>query len=167
MLSVSERLNPGCEHLVGDMRTLRLERRFDAVLIHDGVMYMRTPGELRAAMDTAFAHLRPGGALVLVPDCTLETFEAATEQGGEDDGGRGLRYLMWDLPPEPGQQSFETRCVYVLREGDHTRIVEDRHVLGLFGRDLWLESLAAAGFSPRAEPFSPEGHEAFVGVRPG
>src|SRR5690349_23802772 len=31
MLAVSRRLNPECAHLQGDMRTLRLGRRFDAV----------------------------------------------------------------------------------------------------------------------------------------
>src|SRR5438128_882682 len=33
MLDLSRKLNPECEHLPGDMRTLRLGRTFDAVLI--------------------------------------------------------------------------------------------------------------------------------------
>ncbi|MEA2702730.1 MAG: hypothetical protein QOD63_675, partial [Actinomycetota bacterium] len=39
MLDVSRRLNPGCEHVVGDMRTVRLGRSFDAVFVHDAVDY--------------------------------------------------------------------------------------------------------------------------------
>jgi trans-aconitate methyltransferase len=35
MLALSRGLNPECEHLQGDMRTLRLGRTFDAVLVHD------------------------------------------------------------------------------------------------------------------------------------
>src|SRR6476620_3794374 len=35
MLAMSRALNPDCEHLVGDMRTLRLVRTFDVVFIHD------------------------------------------------------------------------------------------------------------------------------------
>ena len=44
MLELSRTLNPDCEHLEGDMRTLRLGRTFDAVLIHDAVMYMTDRG---------------------------------------------------------------------------------------------------------------------------
>ena len=40
MLAVSRRLNPGCEHVAGDMRDVRLGRTFDAVFVHDAVAYM-------------------------------------------------------------------------------------------------------------------------------
>jgi hypothetical protein len=39
MLAVSRRFNPECEHLQGDMRTVRLGRAFDAVFVHDAVDY--------------------------------------------------------------------------------------------------------------------------------
>ena len=62
MLEVSKALNPQCEHILGDMRTLRMDRSFDAVFIHDAIMHMTTREDLRAAMETAFVHCRPGGA---------------------------------------------------------------------------------------------------------
>ena len=37
MLEVSRRLNPDCEHLQGDMRTVRLGRTFDVVFVHDAI----------------------------------------------------------------------------------------------------------------------------------
>src|SRR5580693_11346 len=40
MLEVSRKLNPECGHHQGDMRTVRLGRRFDAVFVHDAVDYM-------------------------------------------------------------------------------------------------------------------------------
>src|SRR5512145_2793940 len=52
MLELSEKTNPECEHIQGDMRTLRLGRTFDAVFIHDAVMYMITEDDLRAAIET-------------------------------------------------------------------------------------------------------------------
>lgn len=39
MLTTSCALNPECEHLPGDMRTVRLGRLFDAVFIHDAIIY--------------------------------------------------------------------------------------------------------------------------------
>ena len=47
MLTLSRELNPECEHVLGDMRTLRLGRTFDAVFVHDAVAYMTTEDDLR------------------------------------------------------------------------------------------------------------------------
>jgi threonine dehydrogenase-like Zn-dependent dehydrogenase len=35
MLALSRRLNPACEHVPGDMRSIRLGRVFDCVLVHE------------------------------------------------------------------------------------------------------------------------------------
>ena len=40
MLQASRKLNPQREHCHADMRSLRLARAFDAVLLHDAVMYL-------------------------------------------------------------------------------------------------------------------------------
>ena len=76
MLAVSATINPECEHLVGDMRTLRLGRTFDAVLIHDAICYMTSEADLRAALATAAEHLRPGGVAVFAPDHVRETLRS-------------------------------------------------------------------------------------------
>ena len=103
MLDVSRRLNPECEHLCDDMRTVRLGRSFDAVYVHDAIDYMTTEADLRRAIETAYAHCRPGGVAVFVPDHTSEAFEASTDHGGDDSAhGRGVRYLEWTWDPDPG-----------------------------------------------------------------
>lgn len=53
MLDVSRALNPECEHVVGDMRTIRLGRVFDAVFVHDALAYVSTEPDLRAVIETA------------------------------------------------------------------------------------------------------------------
>ena len=114
MLAVNRAINPGAEFVQGDMRTLRLERLFDRVLLHDAVMYMTSEEDLRAALTTARLHLRPGGLLVVLPDCVKETFEAETSHGGEDGAdGRALRYLEWSWDPDPADTTHEV--VYALR----------------------------------------------------
>src|SRR5262245_43962595 len=40
MLAMSQALNPECEHVLNDMRDLRLGRLFDVVFIHDAIDYM-------------------------------------------------------------------------------------------------------------------------------
>jgi trans-aconitate methyltransferase len=153
MIAVSQRLNPECTHGVGDMRTVRLGRTFDAVFVHDAVDYMLSQDDLRAAMVTAFEHCRPGGVAVLMPDATAETWEPATEHGGHDaPDGRAARYLSWDWDPDPADQRVVTEYAFVLRAADgHTTVVHETHHSGLFPVATWLRLLSDVGFAPRAE----------------
>ena len=152
MLALSSRLNPECEHIEGDMRTLRLGRTFDVVLVHDAVMYMTTEDDLRAALETAFVHTRPGGVALLQPDYTRETFAEGTETGGHDGDGRSLRYLEWVRDPDPGDSTYEVDYVIALREADAPlRLDHDHHVEGVFAHDEWLGWLGACGFEVRTE----------------
>jgi SAM-dependent methyltransferase len=86
MLEVSQGLNPDCEHHLGDMRSVRLDRLFDAVFVHDAICYMTTLEDLARVVETAAAHLRPGGVALLAPDYVRETFVPGTEHGGHDEG---------------------------------------------------------------------------------
>lgn len=173
MLEQSRRINPECEHLPGDMRTLRLGRTFDAVLVHDAVMYLTTEEDLRRAMETAFVHVRRGGAALFAADCTRETFGPHTDHGGGDAEGRALRYLEWTWDPDPADTTFVVDLAYLLREdGREMRVVHDRHVMGLFPRATWSRLLAETGFVERPAPCaSDEGDvgdmgEIFLAVRP-
>jgi SAM-dependent methyltransferase len=152
MLAVSRRLNPGCEHVQGDMRTIRLGRTFDAVFVHDAVDYMTSEQDLRLAMETAFAHCRPGGVAVFVPDNTAETFEPGTGYGGSDgEDGRGARYLEWSTDPDPADTWTVTEYAFLLRERDGSvRPVHETHRLGLFPHATWLRLLTGAGFEARS-----------------
>lgn len=148
MLRVSTRLNPSCEHVQGDMRSVRLGRRFDAVLVHDAVDYMLSEDDLRAMMATAAEHCRPGGIVVLVPDETVETFTPSTDHGGVDaPDGRGARYLSWSWDPDPRDTWTLTEYAVLLRDaGGRVRSLHETHRTGLFRRRVWLRLLAEAGF---------------------
>ena len=147
MLELSLTINPECEHVPGDMRTLRLGRTFDAVFVHDAVMYMTTEEDLRSVVKTAAVHVAPGGVVLLVPDTIRETFAPGVDQGGHDgDDGRALRYLEWTYDPDPDDTTFEVDFAVVLHEPDATtRVVHDHHTFGLFTRDVWLRLLSEAG----------------------
>lgn len=154
MLAVSRALNPECEHVEGDMRTVRLGREFDCVFVHDAVCYMTTLADLRQAIDTAYLHCRPGGAVVFAPDHLRENFRGSTDHGGHDVGTRALRYLEWTWDPDPSDTTYTVDYVYVLRDSDGSTSVEwDRHIEGLFARADWLRLLSEAGFRPKMVPF--------------
>ncbi len=172
MLAVSRALNPECEHIQGDMRSVRLGRTFDVVFIHDAISYMTSEADLLQAMQTAFIHCKAGGVALFCPDELRETFRPSTDHGGHDaPDGRALRYLEWSWDPDPTDTTYLTDFAYLLREPDGSlRVAQDRHVCGLFSRADWLRLLAEAGFQPRAVPFEhsevePGTTDVFVGIK--
>jgi SAM-dependent methyltransferase len=166
MLAVSRQLNPECEHIVGDMRTVRLDRLFDAVFVHDAIMYMKTRDELRRAMETAYVHCRSGGVALFVPDCVRETFAPSTQHGGHDGDGCALRYLEWTYPSETNGSSYRVAFAYLMRDPDRqVRMQAEEHVFGLFGRDEWRQLLAAVGFEVEVL-IDPDERNVFIGRKP-
>ena len=172
MLEVSRALNPDCEHVQGDMRTVRLGRQFDAVFVHDAVCYMTSEADLRQAIQTAFVHCRPGGAALFAPDHVRENFQSSTDHGGHDGATRGLRYLEWTWEPDPADSTYLVDYAYLLHfEDGAVRVEHDRHVEGLFSRADWLRLLSGAGFDARSVPFEHSeleagSHEVFVAKVP-
>ena len=167
MLQLSQGLNPECEHILGDMRNVRLEREFDAVFIHDAVMYLTTLSELRKCLETAFLHCKPGGVTLIMPDYVAETFRSGVHHGGHDADGRGMRYLEWTFDTDPGDTTYTTDFVYLLREGNSpVKVEHDCHVMGLFPKDAWLKLLMDLGFAARPID-DPYGRLVFVCCRRG
>ncbi|HTO51933.1 MAG TPA: class I SAM-dependent methyltransferase [Myxococcota bacterium] len=171
MLEVSRALNPECAHQQGDMRSVRLGREFDGVLVHDAIAYMTHESDLRRVFETAHAHCRRGGVALFAPDHLRETFEPKTDHGGSDADGRGLRFLEWSWDPDPADSSHVVDYVLVMRERDGSlRLEHDRHVNGLFARADWLRWLDLAGFDARNVGFDhselpPGTYELFVGLK--
>ena len=166
MLSVSRELNPECAHILGDMRTLRLDRVFDGVLVHDAVDYMTEEDDLRQVIRTAFVHCRPGGIAVFAPDHTAEGFRAGTGRGGGTDSrGREASFHERDWDPDPADNWVQADYEFVLRDADGTvQVVHESHRLGAFSEKIWVRLLAEAGFTAQAGPRRTRG-SLFVGRR--
>jgi SAM-dependent methyltransferase len=170
MLTVSRGLNPECEHLVGDMRDLRLGRTFDAVFVHDAVAYLTTEEDLGRAIDTAYVHCRNGAVALFCPEGVREDFSPATRHGGHDRGGRALRYLQWEWDPDPSDTTCVADLAMILRDEDGSvRLEYDRHEFGLFPTATWLRLMTRAGFEAKAIRFehsdAESGGVVIVGVR--
>jgi ubiquinone/menaquinone biosynthesis C-methylase UbiE len=172
MIALSRTINPECKHLQGDMRTVRLERQFDAVFIQDAISYMTSAADLKQAFETAYVHCRPGGAALFAPDFIRETFRPGTEHGGHDGEHRALRYLEWVWDPDPNDTTYLCDFAYLLRDETGRVWAEyDRHVNGFFPRAQWLELMEQAGFKASSMPFEhsevePGTTEVFIGKKP-
>jgi SAM-dependent methyltransferase len=171
MLEVSKSLNPECDHIQGDMRSIRLGRLFDAVFIHDAISHIINEKDLRSTIETAFVHCKPSGVALFCPDFVRENFRPFTKSGGHDAGKRSMRYLEWNRDPNPDDNTYITDFAYLLREGEHIRCEYDRMVMGLFGREDWLRLITEVGFQARPIPFEysnkhEAGSEDFLGIKP-
>jgi hypothetical protein len=167
MLKGSRKLNPECEHLQGDMRTVRLKRTFDRVFIHDAIMHMNTEADLVLALRTAFLHTRPGGMTLVAPDCTRESYSSITHHGGHDGEDRALRYLEWSFDRNRDDTKYEVHFVYLLRDArGRVRARQDVHEFGLFPKATWLRAFRRAGFKARCVDDPGLRRDVFVGLRP-
>ncbi len=154
MLAHSKRLNPDVEHLVGDMRTIRLGRTCKAVLIHDAISYMLTEDDLHATFATAAAHLEPGGIFITAPDWYRETFQSPwVHYKTWVKDGIELTLIEYAYDPDPGDTTMKTVFFFMIREHGKLRIEEDLHRTGLFPMQTWVDLVTEAGFSVEKRPY--------------
>ncbi|PKG33215.1 trans-aconitate 2-methyltransferase [Methanoregula sp.] len=136
MLARARAAHPDIGYLEGDMRSIRLNRRFDAVVIPDSIDYMVTIDDLRQAIHTAVTHLRPGGVLLVVGK-TEETFRNNNfVYTGERDGTHVTLFENnYRSLNNPG--TYEAVLVYLIRQKEELSIQTERHELGLFPLNTW------------------------------
>jgi ubiquinone/menaquinone biosynthesis C-methylase UbiE len=146
MLNKARMTHPDIEYLDGDMRTLRLNRQFDAVVIPDSIDYMASRDDLHQAIQTAVLHLKPGGVLLVVGK-TEEIFQNNNfaYTGETDDVHVTVLENNYINPFRPN--TYEATLVYLIRQAGALTIHSEQQVLGLFSQTVWDEVFAAAGMS--------------------
>lgn len=169
MVALSKDLNPGVPHHVGDMRRIRLEETFDAVLVHDAVSYLLTEQDLEETFATAAVHLRPGGVLMVAPDWVQETFPDGWvfewEQGQE-----GIEIAIEEVmvDPDTSDTQVESTYTYTITKDGETTVEVDTHITGLFPMDTWTALMEEAGFGVEVRPLPPNeggyGSWLFIGI---
>ena len=169
MLALSKRLNPGVEHRVGDMRNTRLERIFDAVLVHDAASYLLSEQDLTETFATATAHLRPGGLLMVAPDWVQETFPDGWVYNWDRQQGDiavNIQEVMVD--PDPLDTQVESTYTYTIKKDGETTVEVDTHITGLFPIQTWSDLMGQAGFTVEVRALPPNeggyGSWLFIGV---
>jgi len=147
MLAQAKELNPGCTFVQGDMRTFRLGRSFDAVLMDDAISHITCRADFVAAFATAYDHLNPGGVLVATPDVTFETFQqnktTATQATRE---GLDVVFVENMYDPDPTDEQYETTILYLIRDHGRLRIETEHWTMGIFSLDTWRHVLRETGF---------------------
>lgn len=147
MLALARKLNPDIEHHLGDMREIRLDRKFDVVIIADAICYMLTEDDLKAAFVTAYEHLKPGGVFCTYAEKTTESFqqnEVAYSIHKKDD--IEITFIENNFDPDTTDSTYEYLAIFVIRSKGKLDVQTDKHISGLFSLDTWPRLLREVGF---------------------
>lgn len=158
MLELAAELNPECEFITGDMRTFGLGRRFDAILVDDGISHMSTREDLAAALTHCSQHLEPGGVMIVTPDTTTESFEqnrtsSTIGRGTRDGKTLEVTFIENLYDRDPADDMYNAVIFYLIREQGWLRVKTDTFTLGLYSLETWESIITAAGVTPHPTTF--------------
>ena len=148
MLKDCKKLNPDVDVHVGDMRSVRLNKKFDAVIIHDAISYLLTEDDLISTFETVAEHLNSGGIFVTTPKYLKETFTNNSTHCHEprSDGKTELTFIEYIHDPDPKDTMVETIMVCFIKRDGQTTVELDKHETGLFPKATCLRLIEQAGF---------------------
>ncbi|MBU0493991.1 MAG: class I SAM-dependent methyltransferase [Chloroflexi bacterium] len=167
MLALARRLNPEVAYQPGDMRSARFEQPFDAVMAGDSINYMLTQPDLRAAFETAYVCLKPGGVFCTYAEETVERFrQHKTDCFTRAQGDVAITFVYHSYDPDQADTTYESTFVYLIRRGGQLQVETDRHLSGLFPLDTWLRLLRDVGFQVAQLEFDEDNVPMFACVKP-
>lgn len=145
MLEIAKKRNPEVVYHHGDMRTIELKEKFDAVVIPESIGYMTTSIDLKKAIKCANKHLNPGGVLLIVANLK----ESFKENNFVYTGRKGdIEITIFEnnyIPPD-NDSIYEATIIYLIRDKGRLETYTDIHTLGLFDKKTWQSFLKAEGF---------------------
>jgi SAM-dependent methyltransferase len=172
MLKLARKLNPEVEYIKGDMRTVWLNRKFDAVVIHDSILYMRTLDELKAAFKTAYEHLKNNGLMITYCEEWPEHFVQNTiRTQKETKDNIEIIFIENYYDPNPSDTTYEGTFIYLIRRDGKLDVYKDFHTLGIFPLENWRRVIKEVGFVLHETKFTHsdfaknESYPMFVGVK--
>lgn len=145
MLEIAKKRNPEVVYHHGDMRTIELKEKFDAVVIPESIGYMTTTTDLKKAIKCANKHLNPGGVLLIVANLK----ESFKENNFVYTGKKGdIEITIFEnnyIPPD-NDSICEATIIYLIRNKGKLETYTDIHTLGLFDKKTWQSLLKAERF---------------------
>ncbi|TML45649.1 MAG: class I SAM-dependent methyltransferase [Actinobacteria bacterium] len=163
MLAVARERLPNVAFHEADMADFDLGKRFDAVVcMFSSIGYVRTEERLRSATASMARHLEPGGILVvepwLAPADWLDRHVGAVFVDEPE-----LKIARMNIAQREGNVSI-VEFEYLVGTPDGIERFSERHELGLFTVEQYLEAFRAAGLEANHDPEGPMGRGLYVAV---
>jgi SAM-dependent methyltransferase len=163
MLAVARERLPAIQFHEADMADFDLGRRFDAVVcMFSSIGYVKTEERLRTAAAAFGRHLEPGGVLVVEPWLSPEDWQDR-HIGSVFVEEPELRIARMNVPEREGDVSI-VEFQYLVGTLDGIERFSERHELGLFTREQYLDAFRSAGLDVEHDPEGPMGRGLYVGT---
>jgi SAM-dependent methyltransferase len=162
MLAVARERLPKVAFHEGDMVDFDLGKRFDAVVcMFSSIGYVRSEERLRSAIAAMAHHLEPGGVLVVEPWLSPEVW-VDRHVGAVFVDEPELKIARMNVGQREGDISiFEFE--YLVGTPNGLERLNERHELGLFTVEQYLEAFRAAGLEADHDPEGPMGRGLYIG----
>jgi SAM-dependent methyltransferase len=162
MLAVARERLPKVAFHEGDMVDFDLGKRFDAVVcMFSSIGYVRSEERLRSAIAAMAHHLELGGVLVVEPWLSPEVW-VDRHVGAVFVDEPELKIARMNVGQREGDVSiFEFE--YLVGTPNGLERFNERHELGLFTVEQYLEAFRAAGLEADHDPEGPMGRGLYIG----
>jgi SAM-dependent methyltransferase len=145
------------------MADFALGKRFDAVVcMFSSIGYVKTEERLRTAAAAFGRHLEPGGVLVVEPWLAPDVWQDR-HIGSVFVEEPELRIARMNVPEREGDVSI-VEFQYLVGTPDGIERFSERHELGLFTVQQYLEAFRSAGLEVEHDPEGPMGRGLYVGT---
>jgi trans-aconitate methyltransferase len=149
MLRIARRRLPGVRLVVGDMRTFRLNRRFDVIsCLFSAIGHLQTKDDVRRSFANFAHHLSPGGVVIVEPWIQPSDFRPANIHLVKHQSPE-LTVVRLASSSRRGRHSVVRYHFLIGKPG---RSIEYREVTDiglLLSREELLQLMGSAGLRPR------------------
>jgi ubiquinone/menaquinone biosynthesis C-methylase UbiE len=165
MLTAARKKLPGMVFHQGDMLDFNLDKQFDVITcLFSSIGYVKTAPRLRQAVQTMNRHLRPGGMMIVEPWFTPEQWRPGSVHAVFVNQPE-LKISRMNVSGVDGNLSFFD-FHYLVGTPEGIRHFTERHELGLFTHEEYLDAFYSAGLEVLHDSKGLDGRGLYIGIKP-
>jgi len=164
MLTVAQRDYPDISFHHADMAEFDLGKQFDAITcLFSSIGYVKTKARLNQAIQTMARHLLPGGVLLVEPWFSPEQWKPGRVSALFVDQP-DLKISRMNISEATDRLSFFV-FHYVVGTPEGIEYFTERHELGLFTHDEYLDAFRKPGLEVIHDPEGLDGRGLYIGLK--
>ncbi len=163
MLKIARQRCPGVPFHQANMVDFRLNHNFDVVIcLFSSIAYVKTLENMRRTVANMTRHLRPGGMIIIEPWFSPESYWTGTITANFVDEPQ-LK-IAWMYTSEVEDRVSVLDIHYLVGTPKGVDYFDERHELGLFTHEEYLEALRRADLHVHYDPKGLFGRGMYLGL---